>query len=43
MNMRYYDFVDNRADEPERTAEDIIKSVSDALDSLGKEEGEEYG
>lgn len=41
LNKRYYDFIDAHQDEPQRSSEDIIKSISDQLDQLGKEEDDE--
>lgn len=38
MNVRYYDCIKTADNEPQRTSDDIIKSISDSLDSLGKED-----
>lgn len=38
LSKRYWDIVQNTADEPQRTSDDIIASVCDGLNELGKEE-----
>ena len=40
INTRYYDIVKGTDNEPQRTSEDIIKSISEQLDQLGKEEND---
>lgn len=40
LNTRYYDMVKGTDNEPQRTSEDIIKSISEQLGQIGKEEND---
>lgn len=41
MSKRYWDFMNTADNEPQRTSEDIIESIGNDLDLLGKEENDE--
>ena len=40
-SKRYYDLIKNAPDEPQRSSEDIKRSICDTLKSLGKENDDE--
>ena len=39
MGKRYYEIFDTGQDEPQRTSEDVIASISRQLDELSRKEG----
>lgn len=41
MGKRYYEIFDTGQDEPQRTSEDVIASISNQLDELSRKEGEQ--
>ena len=41
MSKRYYEIFDTGQDEPQRTSEDVIASISKQLDELSRKEGEQ--
>ena len=41
MGKRYYEIFDAGQDEPQRTSEDVIASISKQLDELSRKEGEQ--
>lgn len=41
MGKRYYEIFDTGQDEPQRTSEDVIASISRQLDELSRKEGEQ--